>query len=261
MKALPWQGNTNVEVLDVPDPAIEEATDVIITVTSTAVCGSDLHLYGVLGAYLKRGDILGREAVGGVAEVGPVVEGLDVGDRVVSRSTSPAGAAGCVSVSCTYGARRRRCVAREMSGTSGRHLLRVGARRAGRVSARSSRLSSGRSRSRTARRPSTSATCPTSCQAVRYADVSPGGSCTTPTRCPCETRQAPNAIVLTTARSPTSRSSSTDSRSPRRAQQPVRDESARFAARKLVPVSDPIRAPVRKDAPGQTGQVIHRWCS
>jgi threonine dehydrogenase-like Zn-dependent dehydrogenase len=55
-------------VLDVPDPAIEEATDVIITVTSTAVCGSDLHLYGVLGAYLKRGDILGREAVGGVAE-------------------------------------------------------------------------------------------------------------------------------------------------------------------------------------------------
>jgi Zn-dependent alcohol dehydrogenase len=153
-------------VLDVPDPAIEEATDVIITVTSTAVCGSDLHLYGVLGAYLKRGDILGREAVGGVAEVGPVVEGLDVGDRVVSRSTSPAGAAGCVSVSCTYGARRRRCVAREMSGTSGRHLLRVGARRAGRVSARSSRLSSGRSRSRTARRPSTSATCPTSCRPV-----------------------------------------------------------------------------------------------
>jgi threonine dehydrogenase-like Zn-dependent dehydrogenase len=83
MKALPWQGNTNVEVLDVPDPAIEEATDVIITVTSTAVCGSDLHLYGVLGAYLKRGDILGREAVGDVAEVGPGVEGLDVGDRVV----------------------------------------------------------------------------------------------------------------------------------------------------------------------------------
>jgi threonine dehydrogenase-like Zn-dependent dehydrogenase len=83
MKALPWQGSTNVEVLDVPDPAIEEATDVIITVTSTAVCGSDLHLYGVLGAYLKRGDILGREAVGDVAEVGPGVEGLDVGDRVV----------------------------------------------------------------------------------------------------------------------------------------------------------------------------------
>jgi hypothetical protein len=200
-------------VLDVPDPAIEEATDVIITVTSTAVCGSDLHLYGVLGAYLKRGDILGREAVGGVAEVGPVVEGLDVGDRVVSRSTSPAGAAGCVSVSCTYGARRRRCVAREMSGTSGRHLLRVGARRAGRVSARSSRLSSGRSRSRTARRPSASRylsdIVPTGVRPFGMRMFHPGGSCTTPTRCPCETRQAPNAIVLTTARS-------------------------RFAARKLV---------------------------
>ena len=83
MKALTWQGNTNVEVLDVPDPVIEEATDVIITVTSTAICGSDLHLYGVLGPYLKPGDILGHEAMGVVAEVGPGVETLDVGDRVV----------------------------------------------------------------------------------------------------------------------------------------------------------------------------------
>jgi threonine dehydrogenase-like Zn-dependent dehydrogenase len=83
MKALTWQGNTNVEVFDVPDPVIEEATDVIITVTSTAICGSDLHLYGVLGPYLKPGDILGHEAMGVVAEVGPGVETLDVGDRVV----------------------------------------------------------------------------------------------------------------------------------------------------------------------------------
>jgi threonine dehydrogenase-like Zn-dependent dehydrogenase len=83
MKALTWQGTTNVEVLDVPDPVIEEATDVIITVTSTAICGSDLHLYGVLGPYLKPGDILGHEAMGVVAEVGPGVDTLDVGDRVV----------------------------------------------------------------------------------------------------------------------------------------------------------------------------------
>ena len=52
MKALTWQGNTNVEVLDVPDPVIEEATDVIITVSSTAICGSDLHLYGVFGPFI-----------------------------------------------------------------------------------------------------------------------------------------------------------------------------------------------------------------
>ena len=83
IKALTWQGNTNVEVLDVPDPVIEEATDVIITVTSTAICGSDLHLYGVLGPYLTPGDILGHEAMGVVAEVGPGVDTLDVGDRVV----------------------------------------------------------------------------------------------------------------------------------------------------------------------------------
>ncbi|HEY3876974.1 MAG TPA: alcohol dehydrogenase catalytic domain-containing protein, partial [Trebonia sp.] len=59
MRALTWQGNEHVEVTDVPDPAIQEPNDVIIRVTSTAICGSDLHLYGVLGPYLKPGDVLG----------------------------------------------------------------------------------------------------------------------------------------------------------------------------------------------------------
>jgi threonine dehydrogenase-like Zn-dependent dehydrogenase len=53
-----------VQVTDVPDPRIEEPTDAIIKVTSTAICGSDLHLYGVLGPYLKPGDVLGHEAMG-----------------------------------------------------------------------------------------------------------------------------------------------------------------------------------------------------
>ena len=83
MRALTWQGNEDVQVIDVADPKIEEPTDVIIKVTSTAICGSDLHLYGVLGPYLQPGDILGHEAMGIVEEVGPEISNLQVGDRVV----------------------------------------------------------------------------------------------------------------------------------------------------------------------------------
>jgi threonine dehydrogenase-like Zn-dependent dehydrogenase len=83
MKALTWQGNEHVEVIDVPDPQLQEPTDAIIKVTSTAICGSDLHLYGVLGPYLKPGDILGHEAMGVVEELGSSVTNLQVGDRVV----------------------------------------------------------------------------------------------------------------------------------------------------------------------------------
>ncbi|MFJ5986137.1 zinc-dependent alcohol dehydrogenase [Lentzea sp. NPDC092896] len=84
MKALTWQGNEKVQVTDVPDPRIETPTDAIIKVTSTAICGSDLHLYGVLGPYLKPGDVLGHEAMGVVEEVGSEASGhLKVGDRVV----------------------------------------------------------------------------------------------------------------------------------------------------------------------------------
>jgi len=83
MKALTWQGHENVTVETVPDPRIEEPTDAIVRVTSTAICGSDLHLYGVLGPYLARGDVLGHEAMGIVEEVGPEAGRLKVGDRVV----------------------------------------------------------------------------------------------------------------------------------------------------------------------------------
>ena len=83
MKALTWQGNLDVQVTDVPDPVLEQPTDAIVKVTSTAICGSDLHLYGVLGPYLKPGDVLGHEAMGVVEEVGSDVANLAVGDRVV----------------------------------------------------------------------------------------------------------------------------------------------------------------------------------
>jgi threonine dehydrogenase-like Zn-dependent dehydrogenase len=83
MRAVTWQGRRKVSVDTVPDPAIKEPTDAIIRVTSTNICGSDLHLYEVLGAFMTPGDILGHEAMGVVEEVGREVDTLSVGDRVV----------------------------------------------------------------------------------------------------------------------------------------------------------------------------------
>ncbi|KUI44858.1 glutathione-dependent formaldehyde dehydrogenase [Mycobacterium sp. GA-1199] len=83
MRAVTWQGRRKVSVDNVPDPAIKEPTDAIIRVTSTNICGSDLHLYEVLGAFMNPGDILGHEAMGIVEEIGSQVDGLQPGDRVV----------------------------------------------------------------------------------------------------------------------------------------------------------------------------------
>ena len=83
MRALTWQGVEDVRVETVPDPTIEQPTDAVVRVTSTAICGSDLHLYKVLGAYLRPGDVLGHEFMGVVEEVGPEAGELKVGDRVV----------------------------------------------------------------------------------------------------------------------------------------------------------------------------------
>ena len=82
MRALTWHGTRDVRVDTVPDPVIQEPTDAIIKVTSSGICGSDLHLYEVLGPFLSQGDILGHEPMGIVEEVGPAVD-LKVGDRVV----------------------------------------------------------------------------------------------------------------------------------------------------------------------------------
>jgi threonine dehydrogenase-like Zn-dependent dehydrogenase len=83
MKALTWQGKRDVRVEEVPDPRIEQPTDAIVKITSSAICGSDLHLYEVLGPYLRPGDVLGHEPMGVVEEVGSEVTHVQPGDRVV----------------------------------------------------------------------------------------------------------------------------------------------------------------------------------
>jgi threonine dehydrogenase-like Zn-dependent dehydrogenase len=83
MKAVTWQGKRDVRVEEVPDPTIEEPTDAIIRVTSSGICGSDLHLYEVLAPFMEPGDVLGHEPMGLVEEVGPGVKDLSPGDRVV----------------------------------------------------------------------------------------------------------------------------------------------------------------------------------
>lgn len=83
MKALTWQGKRKVTVEEVSDPVIVEPTDAIVKITSSAICGSDLHLYELFGPFIDRGDILGHEPMGVVVEVGADVTQLAVGDRVV----------------------------------------------------------------------------------------------------------------------------------------------------------------------------------
>jgi threonine dehydrogenase-like Zn-dependent dehydrogenase len=83
MRAVTWHGQRDVRVDTVPDPTVQEPTDVIVRITSTGLCGSDLHLYQVLGPFLEAGDILGHEPMGVLEEVGPEVTAVRVGDRVV----------------------------------------------------------------------------------------------------------------------------------------------------------------------------------
>jgi threonine dehydrogenase-like Zn-dependent dehydrogenase len=83
MRALCWHGTEDVRVDTVPDPAILDPRDAIIRVTSTAICGSDLHLYGGFMPTMEAGDVLGHEPMGEVVEVGKAVKNLKKGDRVV----------------------------------------------------------------------------------------------------------------------------------------------------------------------------------
>jgi len=93
MKAVAWQGTGKVKVVKVPDPKLHLPENLIIKVTSTAICGSDLHLYdGYLNPMMKKGDILGHETMGEVVEVGKKVKKFKVGDRIVVPFTISCGA-------------------------------------------------------------------------------------------------------------------------------------------------------------------------
>ncbi|MFL5960209.1 MAG: alcohol dehydrogenase catalytic domain-containing protein [Gaiellaceae bacterium] len=83
MRAVAWHGKRDVRVENVPDPGIREPDDVVVRITSSGVCGSDLHLYEVMAPYLNAGDVLGHEPMGIVEEAGPEVTGVSTGDRVV----------------------------------------------------------------------------------------------------------------------------------------------------------------------------------
>ncbi len=83
MKALVWHGKSDVRCDTVPDPKIEDPRDVIVQITTTAICGSDLHLFDGYMPAMEEGDILGHEPMGKVVEVGKSVKNLQVGDRVV----------------------------------------------------------------------------------------------------------------------------------------------------------------------------------
>ncbi|KRB77923.1 molecular chaperone GroES [Nocardioides sp. Root190] len=92
MRAVTWHGQGSVAVEEVPDPRLLLPDDAIVKVTSSGLCGTDLHLYGPLAPYMEVGDVIGHEPIGLVEEVGPAVTSLQVGDRVVVPSTVSCGA-------------------------------------------------------------------------------------------------------------------------------------------------------------------------
>jgi threonine dehydrogenase-like Zn-dependent dehydrogenase len=83
MRAVTWHGRRDVRVEEVPDASVQEPTDAVVRLTSTGLCGSDLHLYEVLGPFMDQGDVLGHEPMGIVEEVGSAVTSVAPGDRVV----------------------------------------------------------------------------------------------------------------------------------------------------------------------------------
>ena len=165
MKAVTWHGKRDVRVEEVPDPTLEEPNDAIVRITSSGLCGSDLHLYETLGPFMGEGDILGHEPMGIVEEVGPEVGDLQVGrpggDAVpdLLRALLDVRPGPAHPVRDHAGARPGdgRCAVRLQQ------AVRRGARRARRSTCGCRRPSSCRSRCPRARRTSGSSSSPTCC--------------------------------------------------------------------------------------------------
>jgi threonine dehydrogenase-like Zn-dependent dehydrogenase len=127
MKALCWHGTGNVRVDTVPDPTIQDPRDVVIKITSTAICGSDLHLFDGFQPTMEKCDQLGHENIGEIVDVGSGISTLKVGDRVVvpftgnSRCRVPgcsARDASSASTACASAYRWPRSTARRRRSTS-----------------------------------------------------------------------------------------------------------------------------------------------
>ena len=108
MRALTWHGKRDVRVDTVPDPKIKDPTDIIVRITSTGICGSDLHLYEVLGPYLDEGDILGHERWESSRRSAPRSQRSRWATVSLSRSMSPAAPAGCAGRGSIRSAKPRR---------------------------------------------------------------------------------------------------------------------------------------------------------
>ncbi len=141
MRAVTWQGRQDVRVEDVPDPRIEDATDVIVRITTTGLCGSDLHLYDPLTPFMTPGDVVGHEPMGIVEEVGADVRTLQRGDRVVVPFNISCGTCWTcergLQSQCETTQNRDQGTGASLFGFS--EALRAGARRPGRVPPRAVR--------------------------------------------------------------------------------------------------------------------------
>ncbi len=121
MKATCWMGKKKVEVQNVPDPQILNQSDCIVKISSTAICGSDLHLYDAMIPFLEPGDVLGHEFMGEVMEVGRNVKNLKVGDRVVVPFPIACGHCNACKAelySCCENSNPNRAIAEKMMGHS-----------------------------------------------------------------------------------------------------------------------------------------------
>ena len=165
---------------EVPDPRIQEPTDALVEISSTAICGSDLHLYGPLTPFMERGDVLGHEPMGRIVEVGSGGASLDVGDRVVIPFNISCGPAGCANASSTPSARPPRTAstarAPRCSATPSSTGTCPGPRPSPARAPGPVRADQGAGGAAGRPLPVPSDVLPTAWQAVDYADVPDGGS-------------------------------------------------------------------------------------